>query len=99
MRSAVKATVDYKGVPLVCEFAYYAGSSGTLETPPEPETAELSSVKAGAVEIIDVFNEDQLFEIGDACLAWYRDERAYQASEHADMQREERALAERRADV
>lgn len=92
MRAAIKATIDYHGVPLVCEFSYYAGSGGTLETPPEPEMAELSSVKAGAVEIIDVFTEEQLFEIGDACLEWYRDERNYQASEHADMQRKERAL-------
>lgn len=88
----MRATIDYKGVPLVCEFSYYAGCGGTRETPPEPEMAELASVKAGAVEIIDVFNEDQLFEIGDACLEWYRDDRAYQMTEHADMLREDRAL-------
>jgi hypothetical protein len=86
------ATIDYHGVPLVCEFNYYPGFAGTLESPPEPETCEVESVLAGNVEIIGVFDEEQLFELGDACLEWVTEDHEIQMHEHADMQREERRL-------
>jgi nitrogen regulatory protein PII-like uncharacterized protein len=65
MRTAV---IDYHGVPLCCEFSYYAGFAGSQIDPPEPPMAELSSVKAGAVDILSVLNEEQMDEISDLCL-------------------------------
>jgi hypothetical protein len=84
--------IDYHGVPLHVEFDYYPGFAGTREMPPEPETCEVESVKAGNVEIVGVFDEEQLFEIGDACLEWFHEDREYQRGQHADMLREERRL-------
>jgi hypothetical protein len=86
------ATIDYHGVPLVCEFCYQRGYPGSHIDPPEPEMAEVSSVKAGNVEIVDVFTEDQLWEIGDACVEWVNTAEDIARDQAADMLREERAL-------
>jgi hypothetical protein len=72
MRTAV---VDYHGVPLACEFSYYAGFAGSQIDPPEPAQAELSSVKAGAVDVLAILTESQMYEIETLCLEWVSDER------------------------
>ena len=86
------ATIDYRGVPLVCQFSYYRGSPGSRIDPPEPELAEFGTIKAGAVDIYPLLSEDQIEEIATACIEWVHMDRAYQMTEHADMLREERAL-------
>jgi nitrogen regulatory protein PII-like uncharacterized protein len=86
MRTAV---IDYHGVPLCCEFSYYAGFAGSQIDPPEPAMAELSSVKAGAVDILSILSEEQYFEVADACLEWVADQR-----EAAMEQRRERDYVE-----
>ena len=85
------ATIDYHGVPLVCEFDYYRGFPGDRIDPPEPELAEFYSIKAGAVEIYSIFTDDQLGEIETACIEWVHADNEYQECERADMLRKERA--------
>lgn len=90
------ALVDYHGVPLFVEFDHYPGyaESSTffwdepLE-PPEPESCELLSVKAGAVDIEPILTDDQVHEIEQLAVDWLEDERERWAEAHRDAVRDE----------
>jgi hypothetical protein len=85
MRTAV---VDYHGVPLCVEFSYYGGFAGSQIDPPEPALAELSSVKAGAVDILSILTEEQYDEIERACVQWVSDEREAAMEMRAERERD-----------
>jgi hypothetical protein len=85
MRTAV---IDYHGVPLACEFSYYAGFAGSQIDPPEPPMTELSSVKAGAVDILAILTEEQMDEISDLCLQDIADAKEAALELRADVERD-----------
>lgn len=83
------ATIDYHGIPLACEFSYYAGYAGDRIDPPEPPLAEIATVKAGAVDITAILTDEQAEEIADACVEWVSDQRAAAMEARAERERDE----------
>lgn len=83
------ATIDYHGIPLACEFGYYAGYAGDHIDPPEPPLAEIVSVKAGAVDITAMLTDEQVEEIADACVEWVSEQRAAAMEARTERERDE----------
>lgn len=54
-----RATVTYCGVVMTCEYDYVPGESQTMTDPGYPACAELTSVKVGGVEVLDMLSNEQ----------------------------------------
>lgn len=84
----MRTTITYAGVALVCQFDYYAGFQGTLESPPEPEQAEIEAIFHKGEDIASIFTEDQMHEIETLILEATASDREEASAERGRMERE-----------
>jgi hypothetical protein len=90
-----RTTVNYCGVQLECEYDYERGFAGSRIDPPYAASAQVSSVKVGGVECIDLFDDRQYAAIQALVLEAHGDEHEAAEADHWDSLRKERAMEER----
>ncbi|WP_316150088.1 hypothetical protein [Cupriavidus sp. BIC8F] len=80
-------TINHNGTTLTVSGCYCRGYDATLEQPGEPEAFCVDNITDSGV---DVTHLHDLEEIAGLALEAHLDNEAYEASEAADRQREER---------
>lgn len=82
--------IKFCEVPMVVEFDYHAEEKESSCHPYYPETVDLTGVKVGGVEIIELLSGQTMDSIEAAILDAIRQDRAEQRMEHAMLHGEER---------
>jgi hypothetical protein len=60
--------VEPYGFPMVCEFEFYPGESGTFTTPGTPDNLQMLSCTVGGVDIVDMLSNSQRERIEELLL-------------------------------
>ena len=62
------ATLEFRGVELVCSYEYEPGEKRTWDYPGSPEDARLVEAKVGDVDIVDLLSQAAIDGIEEAIL-------------------------------
>lgn len=87
-----RASINYCGVPMVCDYEYDPAEPSTYLYPGAPENAALVSCRVGGVDVLEMLTNEQQDEIEVLILEAHGEQDAADAAEAYAMRRDERAM-------